>query len=412
MKQTTFEIIQTAEKKVSEQFKITDEIKEYNQEKVLDAFIKNKVGMQHFYTVSGYGHDDIGRETLDNVFADVFHAEKAMARPHFVSGTHTLSCCLFGCLRYGDKLLSVAGAPYDTMEEVIGKRGDYKQSLMGHGISYDEVPLINDPGEVDFDTLSKKVDKTTTMVLIQRSRGYSLRKSLDIQTIKKIVETVKSKNPNCICFVDNCYGEFVEKDEPTDVGADLIAGSLIKNAGGGIVEAGGYIAGKDELVELVAASLTAPGIGREGGAMFNQTRLMFQGLFMAPSVVSEAVKGAILASQVFEDIGFVSTPKPHEIRTDLIQTIKFGKKEPLLEFCKTIQQCSPIESYLTPVPDVVPGYEDDLIMAGGTFVEGSTIELSADGPVRPPYAAYMQGGLNYAHVKITLARTVDKLAKL
>ena len=412
MKQTTFEIIQTAEKKVSEQFKITDEIKEYNQEKVLDAFIKNRVGMQHFYTVSGYGHDDIGRETLDNVFADVFHTEKAMARPHFVSGTHTLSCCLFGCLRYGDKLLSVAGAPYDTMEEVIGKRGDYKQSLMGHGISYDEVPLINDPGEVDFDTLSKKVDKTTTMVLIQRSRGYSLRKSLDIQTIKKIVETVKSKNSNCICFVDNCYGEFVEKHEPTDVGADLIAGSLIKNAGGGIVEAGGYIAGKDELVELVAASLTAPGIGREGGAMFNQTRLMFQGLFMAPSVVSEAVKGAILASQVFEDIGFVSTPKPHETRTDLIQTIKFGKKEPLLEFCKTIQQCSPIESYLTPVPDVVPGYEDDLIMAGGTFVEGSTIELSADGPVRPPYAAYMQGGLNYAHVKITLARTVDKLANL
>lgn len=412
MKQTTFEIIQTAEKKVSEQFKFTDEIKEHNQEKVLDAFIKNKVGMQHFYTVSGYGHDDIGRETLDNVFADVFHSEKAMARPHFVSGTHTLSCCLFGCLRHGDKLLSVAGAPYDTMEEVIGKRGDYKQSLMGHGISYDEVPLINDPGEVDFETLSQKVDKNTTMVLIQRSRGYSLRKSLDIQTIKKIVETVKSKNPNCICFVDNCYGEFVEKDEPTDVGADLIAGSLIKNAGGGIVEAGGYIAGKDELVELVAASLTAPGIGREGGAMFNQTRLMFQGLFMAPSIVSEAVKGAILASQVFEDIGFVSTPKPHEIRTDLIQTIKFGKKEPLLEFCKTIQQCSPIESYLTPVPDVVPGYEDDLIMAGGTFVEGSTIELSADGPVRPPFAAYMQGGLNYAHVKITLARTVDKLANL
>ncbi|MGN0014038.1 MAG: aminotransferase class I/II-fold pyridoxal phosphate-dependent enzyme [Candidatus Gastranaerophilaceae bacterium] len=412
MKQSTFEIIQTAEKKVSEQFTHTDAIKEHNQEKVLDAFIKNKVGMQHFYTVSGYGHDDIGRETLDNVFADVFHAEKAMARPHFVSGTHTLSCCLFGCLRHGDKLLSVAGSPYDTMEEVIGKRGDYKQSLMGHGISYDEVPLKNDPGEVDFDSLYQKVDKDTTMVLIQRSRGYSLRKSLDIQTIKKIVETVKSKNPNCICFVDNCYGEFVEKDEPTDVGADLIAGSLIKNAGGGIVEAGGYIAGKDELVELVAASLTAPGIGREGGAMFNQTRLMFQGLFIAPSVVSEAVKGAILASQVFEDIGFVSTPKPNEIRTDLIQTIKFGKKEPLLEFCKTIQECSPVESYLTPVPDVVPGYEDNLIMAGGTFVEGSTIELSADGPVRPPYAAYMQGGLNYAHVKITLARTVDKLAKL
>jgi len=410
MKQETINIIQTAENKVREQFAVTDDIKEFNQEKVLDAFIKNQVGMQHFYTVSGYGHDDIGRETLDNVFADVFHAEKAMARPHFVSGTHTLSCCLFGCLRHGDKLLSVAGSPYDTMEEVIGKRGNYKQSLMGHGVKYDEVPLLND-FEVDFDKLAEMVDKSTTMVLIQRSRGYSLRKSLDIDTIKKIVETVKSQNPDCICFVDNCYGEFTEKLEPTDVGADLIAGSLIKNAGGGIVEAGGYIAGKDELVELVAASLTAPGICREGGAMFNQSRLMFQGLFMAPSVVAEAVKGAILASQVFEDIGFISTPKPHEKRTDLIQTIKFGEREPLLEFCKTVQQCSPVESYLTPVPDVVPGYDDDLIMAGGTFVEGSTIELSADGPVRPPYAVYMQGGLNYAHVKITLKRIVDKLVK-
>lgn len=300
MKQTTLEIIQTAEKKVSEQLKFTDEIKEYNQEKVLDAFIKNQVGMQHFYTVSGYGHDDMGRETLDNVFADVFHTEKAMARPHFVSGTHTLSCCLFGCLRYGDKLLSAAGSPYDTMEEVIGKRGNYKQSLIGHGISYEEVPLINDPGEVDFDTLQQMVDDTTTMVLIQRSRGYSLRKSLSIDTIKKIVEIVKSKNPKCICFVDNCYGEFVEKLEPTDVGADLIAGSLIKNPGGGIVEAGGYVAGKGDLVELVAASLTAPGICREGGAMFNQSRLMFQGLFMAPSIVAEAVKGAILASQVLK----------------------------------------------------------------------------------------------------------------
>ena len=249
------------------------------------------------------------------------------------------------------------------------------------------------------------------MVLIQRSRGYSLRKSLTIEVIKKIVETVKSKNKNCICFVDNCYGEFVEKQEPLEVGADLIAGSLIKNIGGGIVEAGGYVAGKGDLVEMVAANLTAPGICREGGAMFNQSRLMFQGVFMAPSIVAEAIKGAFLASQVFEDIGFVSTPKPNEVRTDLIQTIEFGKKEPMLEFCRTIQQCSPVESYLTPVPDVVPGYEDDLIMAGGTFIEGSTIELSADGPVRPPYAVYMQGGLNYAHVKIVLKRTLEKLMK-
>ena len=411
MNKNTLEIINKAEQKVLSQFKIIDEIKEFNQEKVLNAFIKNQIGMQHFYTVSGYGHDDIGREALDNVFADVFNAEKAMVRPHFVSGTHTLSCCLFGCLRHGDKLVSVAGAPYDTMEEVIGKRGNYKQSLMGHGIQYDEVPLLNNT-DVDFEALEKIIDKSVTMVLIQRSRGYSLRKSLTIDTIKRIVETVKSKNPDCICFVDNCYGEFVEKLEPTDVGADLIAGSLIKNAGGGIVEAGGYVAGKDELVELVAASLTAPGICREGGAMFNQSRLIFQGIFMAPSIVSEAVKGAILASQVFEDIGFISTPKPNDVRTDLIQTIEFGKKEPLIEFCKTIQQCSPVESYLTPVPDVVPGYDDNLIMAGGTFVEGSTIELSADGPVRPPYAVYMQGGLNYSHVKITLRRIVDKISEL
>lgn len=411
MKNKAIEIIKNAEAKVSEQFKITDEIKEFNQEKVLDAFIKNQIGAQHFYTVTGYGHDDIGREALDNVFADIFHTDKAMARPHFVSGTHTLSCCLFGCLRHGDKLLSVAGAPYDTMEEVIGKRGNFKQSLMGHGVSYDEVPLLNDT-DIDFEKLSEMVDNSVTMVLIQRSRGYSQRKSLTIEIIEKIIKTVKAKNPDCICFVDNCYGEFVEKLEPTDVGADLIAGSLIKNIGGGIVEAGGYVAGKDELVELVAASLTAPGICREGGAMFNQARLMFQGVFMAPSIVSEAVKGAILASQVFEDMGFISTPKPHDVRTDLIQTIKFGKKKPQLEFCKTIQECSPVESYLTPIPDVVPGYEDDLIMAGGTFIEGSTIELSADGPVRPPYAVYMQGGLNYAHVKIALTRTVEKILNL
>jgi len=409
MKEKSLEIIKQAELKVQAQIKKTEETALFNQKKVLDAFIKNKIGMQHFYTVSGYGHDDIGREALDSLFADVFGSEAAVARPHFVSGTHTLSCCLFGCLRHGDKLVSVAGAPYDTMEEVIGKRGNYKASLMGHGVLYDEVPLKGESGDIDFESLEEKIDKTVTMVLIQRSRGYSLRKSLNIDTIKRIVETVKSKNPECICFVDNCYGEFVEKLEPTDVGADLIAGSLIKNAGGGIVEAGGYVAGKKDLVDLVAQALTAPGIGAEGGAMFNQARLMFQGIFMAPSIVAEAVKGAILASQVFEDIGFISTPKPTDARTDIIQTVKFGKAEPLIEFCKTIQEFSPVESYLTPIPDTVPGYEDKLIMAGGSFVEGSTIELSADGPLRPPFAAYMQGGLNYSHVKIVLTQTVDKL---
>ncbi len=403
-------IVENAELKVKQYFERIDEIKEYNQEKVLKAFFNNKIGLEHFASVSGYGHDDMGREALDKVFADVFKAEKAVVRNHFVSGTHTLACCLFGNLRYGEKLISVAGTPYDTMEEVIGTRGDKRASLIGHGVLYDEVPLLNGL-DVDFEGIKNKVDEKTNMVLIQRSRGYSLRKSLTIDTIKKIVEIVKSKNPNCICFVDNCYGEFVEELEPLEVGADLIAGSLIKNPGGGIVEAGGYIAGKEEFVDQAAYRLTAPGIGSEGGAMLNQLRLIFQGLFMAPSVVSEAVKGAVLASQVFEDMGFISTPKPHEIRTDLIQTIKFGAPEPLIEFCKTLQSYSPIESYLTPVPDEVPGYDDKLIMAGGSFIEGSTLELSADGPVRPPYAVYMQGGLNYAHVKIALKGIVDKLCK-
>lgn len=402
------EIVQNAEFKVKQYFNKVDEIKEYNQEKVLKAFIDNKIGLEHFASVSGYGHDDMGREALDKVFAQVFKAEKAVVRNHFVSGTHTLACCLFGNLRCGEKLISLAGAPYDTMEEVIGKRGDKRASLIGHGVLYDEVDLINNM-DVDFEGIKNKVDKSTKMVLIQRSRGYSLRKSLNIDTIRKMIDIVKSKNPDCICFVDNCYGEFTEKLEPLEVGADLIAGSLIKNPGGGIVEAGGYIAGKEEYVNQAAYRLTAPGIGAEGGAMLNQLRLIFQGLFMAPSVVSEAVKGAILASQVFEDIGFISTPKPNEVRTDIIQTIKFGAPEPLIEFCKTLQSFSPIESYLTPVPDEVPGYDNKLIMAGGSFIEGSTIELSADGPVREPYAVYMQGGLNYAHVKIALKGIVERL---
>lgn len=408
MKNTTKEIIKKAEEKIKSCFERVDEVKEVNQRKVLDAFIKNKIGAEHFYTVTGYGHDDIGREALDRVFADVFHTEKAIVRPHFVSGTHTLSCCLFGCLRPGDKLVSVAGAPYDTMEEVIGKRGNKKASLAGHGVAYEEIPLT-ETGEINFELLEKSIDETVTMVLIQRSRGYSQRKSLDIATIERIIKVVKAQNPECICFVDNCYGEFTQTLEPTDVGADLIAGSLIKNPGGGIVEAGGYVAGREDLIELVASALTAPGIACEGGAMFNTTRIILQGFFMAPSIVSEALKGAILASAVFEDIGFVSTPKPFDLRTDLIQTVAFGAKEPLLEFCKTVQNFSPVESYLTPIPDDVPGYENKLIMAGGTFIEGSTLELSADGPLRPPFAVYMQGGLNYAHVKIVLEEIVDKL---
>ena len=405
------EIIKNAEKQLREQFEIIEDIRDLNQKKVLEAFINNRVAPEHFYTVSGYGHDDMGRETLDKVFAEVFKAEKAIARIHFASGTHTLACCLFGCLRPGDKLISVAGAPYDTMQEVIGTAGDdatKEDSLIAHGVLYDEIPLLNET-EIDFETLEKRIDKSSTMVLIQRSKGYSTRKSLSIDVIKEICKTVKSKNPDCICFVDNCYGEFVEDKEPIEAGADLIAGSLIKNPGGGIVEAGGYIAGKARLVDKSANRLTAPGIGCEGGAMLNQHRLMFQGLFMAPSVVCDAVKGAVLAAKIFDEIGYDSSPKFNEKRTDIIQNITFNAPEPLEKFCRTIQSLSPVNGYVTPIPEYIPGYEDKVIMAGGTFIEGSTIELSADGPMRAPYVAYMQGGLNYAHVKIALEKFLDKL---
>lgn len=410
---TSKEIIKQAERYLREQFEKIDDIRDYNQEKVLNAFVENRVAPEHFYTVSGYGHDDLGREVLDKVFAQVFKAEKALVRIHFASGTHTLACALFGNLRHGDKLLSAVGTPYDTMQEVIGTMGDEetrRSSLIGNGVLYDEVPLINGM-DVDFEKLEKMVDSSTTMVLIQRSKGYSTRKSLTIETIERICKIVKSKNPNCICFVDNCYGEFVDTKEPLEVGADLIGGSLIKNPGGGIVEAGGYIAGKELYVERAANRLTAPGIGSEGGAMFNQHRLIFQGLFMAPSVVSEAVKGAVLASKIFDEIGFDSSPKYNEKRTDIIQNITFGSPEPLEHFCRTIQSLSPVNGYVTPIPEYIPGYEDQVIMAGGTFVEGSTIELSADGPMRDPYVAYMQGGLNYAHVKIALEKILDKVNK-
>ena len=402
------DIIKTAEKEIKEQFEKIDEIKEYNQEKVLESFKKNKIGAEHFSYVSGYGHDDLGREALDSLFKDIFKAEKAVVRNHFVSGTHALSCALMGNLRSGDTLVSVAGAPYDTMEEVIGKRGESELSLIKNGVKYFEIPL-KDELSIDYDAIPKYVDKNTKMVLIQRSRGYSQRNSLTISEIGKAIKIVKSINPNCICFVDNCYGEFVEKQEPLEVGADIIAGSLIKNPGGGIVETGGYVAGKEKYVSNAAQRLTAPGIGEWGGSMLNQTRLIMQGVFMAPSIVADAVKGVVLMSKVFENLGFDTHPKSTDLRTDIIQTVAFRDKEKLINFCKAIQENSPIDSYVTPIPDDVPGYEDKLIMAGGTFIEGSTIELSADGPLREPYAVYIQGGLNYAHIKIALKKALKKI---
>ena len=407
-KEKVDDIVNNAQNSLSDMFSKINDICEFNQEKVLNAFIKNKIGEEHFYTVTGYGHDDIGREALDRVYADIFKAEKAIVRPHFVSGTHTLSCALFGVLRYGDIIMSVTGEPYDTMQQVIGYKHKTPESLYGHGINYLQVDMINN-SEIDYEGIKTKMNPNVKMVLIQRSRGYSIRKAITIDEIERICALVKSINPNCVCFVDNCYGEFTEKREPIEVGADLIGGSLIKNPGGGIVEAGGYIAGRADLVELCASRLTAPGIAAQGGAMFNQTRIMLQGIFMAPSVVSEAYKGAVLAAKVFEDMGFNTFPKSNELRTDLIQTIMFEDKEKQATFCRVLQKNSPVDSHLTPIPDDVPGYDDKLIMAGGSFIEGSTIELSADGPVRPPYAVYMQGGLNYSHVKIALKNILKEL---
>ncbi len=409
------QIVEKAHNSLTDTFKEIDKITEYNQKKVLDAFYKNKIGEEHFYTVTGYGHDDIGRSALDNVFKDAFKTEAAIVRPHFVSGSHTIACALFGVLRYGDRLVSIAGEPYDTMQQIIGSRkeDDFDTSLMGHGVKYSEVPLksTNDGLKVDFENIEKYLLPDTKMVLIQRSRGYSLRNPLTISDIEKIIKIVKNKNPEICCFVDNCYGEFVETKEPTEVGADLIAGSLIKNPGGGIVEAGGYIAGKKKYVDMAARRLTAPGIGSEGGAMHNQTRTMLQGFFMSPDITSNAHKGAILGAKVFEDMGFKTFPSSLTKRTDLIQTILFNNESEQQAFCRMVQRYSPVESYLTPIPDTVPGYDCNLLMAGGSFIEGSTIELSADGPTRAPWAIYMQGGLNYFHIKIALKGVVEELLK-
>ncbi|WP_341527919.1 methionine gamma-lyase family protein [Nostoc sp. UHCC 0302] len=401
----SLEQLRQAEQALLEIFSKIDTQVKHNLKRVLDAFRNHRVGAHHFAGVSGYGHDDLGRETLDKVFAEVMGAEAAAVRVQFVSGTHAIACALFGVLRPGDEMLAVVGSPYDTLEEVIGLRGKGQGSLIEFGINYRQLELTPE-GSVNWKTLSDAVLDKTRLVLIQRSCGYSWRPSLSIADIQKIVHLVKQQNPNTICFVDNCYGEFIETREPSNVGADLIAGSLIKNPGGTIVNAGGYVAGRADLVEAAACRLTAPGIGSYGGATFDQNRLLFQGLFLAPQMVGEAMKGTYLTGYVFDKLGYPVNPPPLAPRGDVIQAIKLGSAKKLLAFCKAIQQNSPIGSYLDPIPDEMPGYESQVVMAGGTFIEGSTLEFSADGPLREPYVVYCQGGTHWTHVAIALEAAI------
>ncbi|PMB06795.1 aluminum resistance family protein [Fischerella thermalis CCMEE 5273] len=402
----SLEQLRQAEQALLQIFSGIDAQVKRNIYRVLSAFRHHRVGAHHFAGVTGYGHDDLGRETLDKVFAEIMGAEAAAVRVQFVSGTHAIACALFGVLRPGDEVLSVAGPPYDTLEEVIGLRGHGQGSLIEFGIRYRQLDLTPE-GTVDWQALSRSVEDNTTLVLIQRSCGYSWRPSLSIADIEKIINLVKQQNPNTICFVDNCYGEFIETSEPTHVGADLMAGSLIKNPGGTIVTAGGYVAGRADLVEAAACRLTAPGIGSYGGATFDQNRLLFQGLFLAPQMVGEAMKGTHLTGYVFDKLGYPVNPAPLAPRRDVIQAIKLGSAEKLIAFCKAIQQNSPIGSYLDPIPDQMPGYESKVVMAGGTFIEGSTLEFSADGPLREPYVVYCQGGTHWTHVAIALEAAIE-----
>ena len=377
-------------------------------ERVLAAFAAERLGTHHFASVSGYGHGDLGREVLDRVFARVLGAEAAAVRLQFVSGTHAIAAALFGVLRPGDRLLSITGRPYDTLEEVIGLRGSGQGSLAEFGIHYDELALQAD-GAVDEDGLATALTPPTRLVLIQRSCGYSWRPSLPVATIGRLVERVKQLQPGCLCFVDNCYGEFVEALEPPAVGADLIAGSLIKNAGGTIAPTGGYVAGGAEWVERACCRLTAPGIGSEGGTGFDLYRLLFQGLFLAPQMVGEALIGAELVASVFSALGYAVQPLVGGGRSDVIQAVRFGAPEPLIQVCRAFQACSPVGAYLDPVPAPMPGYASELVMAGGSFIDGSTSEFSADAPLREPYVLFAQGGTHRAHVELALERALTVL---
>ncbi|CAH8713901.1 methionine gamma-lyase family protein [Paenibacillus thiaminolyticus] len=402
MMQFTDEMMKLAERveeKIKDRVRDIESIAEQNQWKVIQAFQRHQVSDYHFAGSTGYGYNDRGREVLDEVYADVFGAEAALVRPHFVSGTHTIATALFAVLRPGDELLYITGTPYDTLHKVIGQEGDGTGSLRDWGIQYGEVEL-SDEGQVNWAEVERRISPRTRVIGIQRSRGYAWRTSFRVDEIADMVTQVKRLIPDAIVFVDNCYGEFTERLEPTEAGADIIAGSLIKNPGGGIAETGGYIAGKRRFVEAAAARLSAPGIGGEVGAMLGMTRAMYQGLFLAPSIVGQAVRGSVFAAAMFEELGFESSPHWSAPRTDLIQAIRFDSAEHLIAFVQGIQKASAVDAHVVPVPWEMPGYEHPVIMAAGTFIQGGSLELSADAPIREPYTAYMQGGLTYAHAKL------------
>ena len=392
-------------------FTHVDNIAEANTLKVLDAMRECKVSEAHFNTTSGYAYDDIGRTKLEELYARIFGAERALVRTQFVSGTHALATVLFGILRPGDELVSLTGKPYDTMQTVIGYDNPSAGSLKEFGVLYNELPMIE--GKVDMAGIQRVITPQTKMVEIQRSRGYSMRNPLSIEDIRAITAEVHRLKPDCICFVDNCYGEFVDTLEPTQVGADIMAGSLIKNPGGGLAPTGGYIVGRDKLVELASYRLTAPGMGDELGASLSNNRLLFQGFFLAPHVVAQAIKSALFAAGMFAKLGYKTLPLPTDIRGDIIQAIELGSAEKLVSFCGGIQKYSPVDSYAAPEPWDMPGYADKIIMAAGTFVQGASIEFSADGPMRAPYNVYLQGGLTFEHAIIGImgaAQAVEDLS--
>lgn len=397
------------QQQAAEKFSHHEKISLHNTKKVLNAFRENMVSDYYFRPASGYGYSDTGRDTLDKIYANVFQTDSALVRSQFVSGTHALSTALFGILRSGDEMLAVTGAPYDTLQTVIGAKVKQKGSLCEHGISYRELPLQKGQ-KIDLQQIKREISPKTKLVHIQRSRGYSDRDTLSVEQIGEICQSVKSVKKDCICFVDNCYGEFVEKTEPTEVGADIIAGSLIKNPGGGLAPSGGYIAGRQDLLQMASYQFTAPGLGSEMGSVSGDTqRLMYQGFFFAPHITLQALKTAIYAATLFFELGYEVSPLPDAFRSDIIQSISLERAEALIAFCQAIQSNSPVDSHVLPLPGKMPGYQDDVIMAAGTFIQGASIELSADGPMRSPYTVYLQGGLVFEHSVLALLESAKNI---